>query len=95
MAIKQWLHENRNFAFSADATSPCCMHGKPCQVRPQLPTSWAAAGRRPLRMNVAGVTCIAYSTEGAVRWGTGPGTSPELPGIPRGRRVSAEVRGTG
>ena len=61
--ILEWLQQNRGYCFLADARSPCCVHGAQCMVF-QDRTSPTEGRRHPIRMSVAGVTCVGWSAEG-------------------------------
>ncbi|CAE7239963.1 unnamed protein product [Symbiodinium sp. CCMP2456] len=59
-AIADWLMQNRSWLFSKDATAFCCVHQRRCRVHQCL----LGEQEERLRMNVAGVTCHAWSSEG-------------------------------
>lgn len=69
--IKKWLHDNREIAYPESATSWCCVHDKPCPVRlerchvfEKTEEQQESSLFKPLRVNVAGVTCVAWSSQG-------------------------------
>ena len=65
--IHNWLMENRHWAFSKEATFECKVLLRDCYAHPcmHLPEHQALDSlHRPL-LNVAGVTCVAWSAEGS------------------------------
>ncbi|CAE7249881.1 unnamed protein product [Symbiodinium sp. CCMP2592] len=67
-AIADWLMQNRSWLFSENATAFCCVHQRHCPVHQCL----LGDKEQRLRINVAGVTCHAWSSEGLLE-----GTSHE------------------
>ena len=69
--LRSWLFKNRRIAFPADASSHCLVHDKMCKVRPMrsgpcedCEEADVSCSVRPLRVNVAGLTCVGWSNEG-------------------------------
>ncbi|CAE7871568.1 unnamed protein product [Symbiodinium necroappetens] len=67
-AITDWVMKNRSWLFSVDAESYCAVHERQCKVHKTLavPDGRQSSGNQSLRINVAGVTCHAWSTEGSL-----------------------------
>eukprot|EP00435_Cladocopium_sp_Y103_P067844 s676_g30.t1 len=75
--IREWVMDNRSWLFPADATSFCTVHRRQCRVHPQdAADSGVAVENQRLRVNVAGVTCHAWSFEGL---GEGEAHESEIP----------------
>ena len=70
--IRSWLHENRQWCYPPDATSYCIVHKKCCKAFPDvhLPianpddTTDEEFQHRPLQVEVAGVTCLGWTSAG-------------------------------
>ena len=63
--IVEWLQQNRNVCFPRKARSPCSIHGGRCLVFHDH-ISPTEGPRHPIRLSVAGVTCVRLSCEGAM-----------------------------
>ena len=63
--IVEWLQQNRNVCFPRKARSPCSIHGGRCLVFHDH-ISPTEGPRHPIRLSVAGVTCVGWSCEGAM-----------------------------
>ena len=66
--IEQWLMDNRQWVFSKEAKFKCKVHGEDCYAHPCMylrADQPLNSKHRPMLLNVAGVTCVAWSAEGA------------------------------
>ena len=62
--IRQWVAHNRMHLFHEHATAYCLVHHKECPVLTSSYDLSADRYPRPLRMSVAGTTCVGWSSAG-------------------------------
>lgn len=79
--IATWLRANSGWLFDSSCTSHCLAHGRRCPAHPLFGSDGGIVGasegpsKRPLMLNVAGVSCLPWCQPGA---GEGEGSKCDI-----------------
>ena len=77
--IEEYMKENLSWIFGVDQTSPCLVHDRCCPAHPLMATMYPEGATdsslrgafvtkvavRPLSINIAGISCLPWTAEGA------------------------------